>query len=880
MLQNSSPQETVQFCGTLATLVTAPSFATGSARGWSGPWAARFQIHPVEATFRKLVDEQQPGPPLNGTYRAAVSFVGAPGAGKSTVLRTCMGANPRKALAGAKTGLHGRDIQLYRDVRTNTWALDFEGVVFHPEEAEKFTRRASPHQNTTSKKNSARRESMQKSMSATSLPAPEHSAKLNSKTSMPVKSLDSLSSMPNLRNEALQTLLPSAAYALSDLIVLVTDLQPEECIEKELPRLCKACVSKIRNAPRPRLLVVCNRRENPRNYVFSLPAQHRKKLSPYFPMVNVVYLPNFSSPNFDAAASKLPGILMEDLMRVDITGDADRPGFEDWRRSTGFDWLGLTYSIVSWLNRPEPLLMLLAHTWTDAVHGLRQGRVDVKLLNYLVAELLAPYGDLSEDGNDTGTGHWIAACGLVARFLRAHKHEVHIKEWADVAFSLRQWIPCNAKAGISSTRKICECQQPLPLHGNTHRSFRSDSDRSTPFPYHAAWLGEYQKPHWDDAAEAKRADKQAFDPWRTCQELLVDYEGVAGDAKTSDLKGEVREKYLKVVINTGGLKELIPRLSLIHGVNPMCFVCFNDLVGLDKIAGNDEQRVSDVLFDLTAHTRSIRICETCLERVHHHTSNRGNLGNMVQPQFFEQKTDDQELQGDFLFYKNDNHPLFRDQQCLRCHAPGRPMPRYGNPKGKRRTEWKWDQFSQNWVLKLGRRCAGKVPDYVVEDDEGPNLPSIEPGMFCKRSTSMPSLTRLPSLTMQPPVNLGGLSNLSNLGNAVCAVCGQKGPRTAALPCLHLYCTSCAFEWAGHCSMEERAWLESAIAPPGGTFLGRIWNNLERRTDNKGAIIPSTGRCAVCRVMLDGVFVLEGLPGGDKGCDWVRSWVGLGIECKL
>jgi hypothetical protein len=731
----------------------------------------------------------------------------------------------------------------------------------------------------TGKRSSLRRNSnsmQQSSLPPTGLPLGQSAKRNSTLPGVPLPGVplppDAVAKIPNLRNEALQTLLPSAAYALSDLIVLVTSLEPNECIDLEIPRLCKACVSKIRNAPRPRLLVVCNRREVPRTGYYSVPAQFRKTLSPYFPMINVVYLPDFESPNFDAAANKFPGILMEDLMRVDITGDADRAGFEEWRRTTGFEWLGLTYSIVSWLNRPEPLVMLLAHTWTDAVHGLRSGRVTVKLLNYLVAELLAPWGT---SGDDTGTGQWIAACGLVARFLRAHKHEVHIKEWSDVAFSLRQWVPCNAKAAISGTRKFCECQQPLPLHGNAHRNCRAESDRSSPFPYHVAWLGEYEKPHWDDAVEAKRADKAAFDPWRACQELLVDYEGVAGDAKTSDLKGEVREKYLKVVIATGGLKELIPRLSLDYGVNPMCFVCFTDLEDADKIAGRAERRISDVLFDLTAHTRSLRVCETCLERVHYHTTHRARAENMLQPQLIEQKTDNPELQGDFLFYKNDNHPQFHDQQCLKCHAPGRAMPRYGNPKGKRRTEWKWDQFSQNWVLKLGRRCAGKVPDYVVEDDEGPNLPSHESGMFCKRSTSMPSLTRLPSLTMQPPVSI---TNATNLGHSVCAVCGQKGPRAAALPCHHLYCTSCAFEWAGYCSMEERAWLEAAIAPPAGTFLGRIWNNLERRNEN-GSIVPSTGRCAVCRVMMDGFFVLEGLPGGDKGCDWLRSWIGLGVECK-
>eukprot|EP00746_Dinoflagellata_sp_MGD_P011170 gnl/MRDRNA2_/MRDRNA2_123354_c0_seq1.p1 gnl/MRDRNA2_/MRDRNA2_123354_c0~~gnl/MRDRNA2_/MRDRNA2_123354_c0_seq1.p1 ORF type:complete len:872 (+),score=142.12 gnl/MRDRNA2_/MRDRNA2_123354_c0_seq1:125-2740(+) len=861
--------ENLQFCGTLAKVVTAPSFATGSDKGWSGPWAARFQIHPVEDTFRKLVDEPQAGPPLSGTYRAAVSFVGAPSAGKSTVLRACMNVNARQPSSPSKSGAHGRDIQLYRDARTNTWALDFEGVAFHPEEAEKFVRRSSSKTAHAMGRRSSLRNSL-KTSTVSLAPSADQNAKQNVNV---LSAADAVAQMPNLRNEALQILLPSAAYALSDLIVFVTNLEPEECIDKEIPRFCKACVSKIRNAPRPRLLVVCNRREVPRAGYYSVPFQFRKILSPYFPMINVVYLPDFQSPNFDAAAGRLPGTLMEDLMRVDITGDADRPGFEEWRRTTGFEWLGLTYSIVSWLNRPEPLVMLLAHTWTDAVHGLQKGRVNVKLLNYLVAELLAPYGKPTEE--DSGTGQWTAACGLVARFLRAHKHEVHIKEWSHVAFSLRQWVPCNAKAAIAGTRKLCECQQPLPLHGNAHRNCRVESDRSTPFPYHVAWEGVYEKPHWDDAVEAKKADKAAFDPWRACQELLVDYEGVAGDAKTSDLKGEVREKYLKVVINTGGLKELIPRLSLDFGVNPMCFVCFNDLEDIDKIAGRADRRISDVLFDLTAHTRSLRVCETCLERVHYHTTHRGNLGNKVEPQFSSVWTDNPELQGDFLFYKNDNHPQYRDQQCLRCHAPGRSMPRYGNPKGKRRTEWKWDQFSQNWVLKLGRRTAGKVPDYVVEDDDGPNLPSGDPGMFCKRSTSMPSLTRLPSLTVQPPVSLAAATNL---GNSVCAVCGQKGPRCAALPCHHLYCSSCAFEWAGYCSMEERAWLEAAIAPPAGTFLGRIWNNLERRSD-AGAIVPSTGRCAVCRVTMDGFFVLEGLPGGDKGCDWLRSWIGLGVECK-
>lgn len=853
--------------------MTAPYFVTGSEDGWKGPWAARFQLHPVEATFRKLVDEPQAGPPLSGTYRCAVSFVGAPSVGKSTVLRACMGADARQTTT---SGLHGRDIQLYRDARTNTWALDFEGVNFNPDEAEKYTRRVSPVAG------SRRSRLMQNSMSATSLPLADN------KSSLPVAiPADQGSQLPNLRNEALQTLLPSAAYALSDLIVFVTTLDPHESLEKEIPRLCRACVSKVRNAPRPRLLVVCNRREVPRSGYYSVHAKHRKILSPYFPMVDIVYLPDKSSPKFDEEARKLPGTLMEGLRRVDITGDADRPGFEAWRRTTGFEWLGLAYSIVSWLNRPEPLVLLLAHTWTDAVAGLRKGRVDVKLLNYLVAELLAPCGKPPDDGSDfysmAGTGHWTAACGLVARFLRAHKADVHIKEWADVAFSLRQWVPCKAYGQMRKNGKICQCQQPLPLHGNTHRNCRSGLEKGTPFPYHPAWLGEYEKPHWDDAVEAKAADRAAFDPWRACQELLVDYEGVAGDAKVSDLKGEVREKYLKVVIATGGLKELIPRLSLHHGVNPMCFVCFTYLEDVDAIAGKEHQRISDVLFDLTAHTRSLRVCATCLERVHYHTtqkSNRGNSGNAAnvwcaQPT---KKTENKELQGDFFFYNNETHPKFQDQQCLRCHAPGRSMPDYGNPKGIRRKEWKWDQFSQEWRLKLGRRESGKVPDYVVEDDEGPNPPSI--GMdsitLMAKSTSLPSLKRLPSVTVQPPKDVAAASKL---GNSVCAVCGQKGPRTAFLPCEHLYCSSCIFEWADYCSKEERAWIEKGVAPPAGTFLGRIWNCLEQPRDKGGMIIPSMGRCVVCRKQMQGVFVLEGLPGGDKGPEWNRSWIGLGVESK-
>merc|ERR1719428_2676308 len=111
----------------------------------------------------------------------------------------------------------------------------------------------------------------------------------------------------------------------------------------------------------------------------------------------------------------------------------------------------------------------------------------------------------------------------------------------------------------------------------------------------------------------------------------------------------------------------------------MCFVCFNALESVDEIASKSKQPISHFLFDKTAHTRALRVCETCLERVHFHTSNRGNLGNMCQPQIFHKKTEDQELQGDFLFYNNETHPKFDGQQCLRCHAPGRAMPSYGNP---------------------------------------------------------------------------------------------------------------------------------------------------------------------------------------------------------